>query len=151
MIRLPPRSTRTDTLFPYTTLFRSPRFICGSGAPSAGPHRDRHLVRDHRAAARRPARLSRPHRHRPCRRRGDRSVSGWMQHLIVAPILLPLAVSGLLLAFDERRRALKRLVSLATVAALVGIAVMLLWLVTDGFGLDAASARSEEHTAELQS
>src|SRR3546814_15667644 len=27
MIRLPPRSTRTDTLFPYTTLFRS-------GAPS---------------------------------------------------------------------------------------------------------------------
>src|SRR3546814_6655589 len=26
MLRLPPRSTRTDTLFPYTTLFRSPRF-----------------------------------------------------------------------------------------------------------------------------
>src|SRR3546814_10994756 len=24
MIRLPPKSTRTDTLFPYTTLFRSP-------------------------------------------------------------------------------------------------------------------------------
>src|SRR3546814_7943404 len=32
MIRRPPRSTRTDTLFPYTTLFRSPDpdlFICG--------------------------------------------------------------------------------------------------------------------------
>src|SRR3546814_9815837 len=27
MIRRPPRSTRTDTLFPYTTLFRSPR-VC---------------------------------------------------------------------------------------------------------------------------
>src|SRR3546814_13100346 len=27
MIRLPPRSTRTDTLFPYTTLFRSPPFL----------------------------------------------------------------------------------------------------------------------------
>src|SRR3546814_4700928 len=26
MIRLPPRSTRTDTLFPYTTLFRSPLY-----------------------------------------------------------------------------------------------------------------------------
>src|SRR3546814_5899407 len=26
MIRRPPRSTRTDTLFPYTTLFRSMRF-----------------------------------------------------------------------------------------------------------------------------
>src|SRR3546814_3595286 len=28
MIRRPPRSTRTDTLFPYTTLFRSPRADC---------------------------------------------------------------------------------------------------------------------------
>src|SRR3546814_14661875 len=27
MIRRPPRSTRTDTLFPYTTLFRSPLFL----------------------------------------------------------------------------------------------------------------------------
>src|SRR3546814_10633723 len=26
MIRRPPRSTRTDTLFPYTTLFRSPNY-----------------------------------------------------------------------------------------------------------------------------
>src|SRR3546814_7021657 len=26
MIRRPPRSTRTDTLFPYTTLFRSPAY-----------------------------------------------------------------------------------------------------------------------------
>src|SRR3546814_10461077 len=28
MIRRPPRSTRTDTLFPYTTLFRSGAIIC---------------------------------------------------------------------------------------------------------------------------
>src|SRR3546814_4825841 len=28
MIRRPPRSTRTDTLFPYTTLFRSPWRRC---------------------------------------------------------------------------------------------------------------------------
>src|SRR3546814_8208513 len=46
MIRRPPRSTRTDTLFPYTTLFRSRRFrwllpialalaACGSTAPAA--------------------------------------------------------------------------------------------------------------------
>src|SRR3546814_15228666 len=27
MIRRPPRSTRTDTLFPYTTLFRSPQAL----------------------------------------------------------------------------------------------------------------------------
>src|SRR3546814_14196151 len=29
MIRRPPRSTRTDTLFPYTTLFRSPFVAIG--------------------------------------------------------------------------------------------------------------------------
>src|SRR3546814_5757573 len=29
MIRRPPRSTRTDTLFPYTTLFRSTRPTAG--------------------------------------------------------------------------------------------------------------------------
>src|SRR3546814_14895426 len=38
MIRRPPRSTRTDTLFPYTTLFRSTkaeqRPIVPDGAPS---------------------------------------------------------------------------------------------------------------------
>src|SRR3546814_12786563 len=32
MIRRPPRSTRTDTLFPYTTLFRSRWLHRGTGA-----------------------------------------------------------------------------------------------------------------------
>src|SRR3546814_3293300 len=44
LIRRPPRSTRTDTLFPYTTLFRSrgPRFICEAGVQREGlqPCRD---------------------------------------------------------------------------------------------------------------
>src|SRR3546814_10180613 len=31
MIRRPPRSTRTDTLLPYTTLFRSGRAAAGAG------------------------------------------------------------------------------------------------------------------------
>src|SRR3546814_18589364 len=31
MIRRPPRSTRTDTLFPYTTLFRSAGDVLGRG------------------------------------------------------------------------------------------------------------------------
>src|SRR3546814_5327479 len=34
MIRRPPRSTRTDTLFPYTTLFRSGD--CGDHLPEQG-------------------------------------------------------------------------------------------------------------------
>src|SRR3546814_13517104 len=33
MIRPPPRSTRTDTLFPFTTLFRSAAFIPVSVGP----------------------------------------------------------------------------------------------------------------------
>src|SRR3546814_14864224 len=40
MIRRPPRSTRTDTLFPYTTLFRSyqhQRLRFGIGIHSIGP------------------------------------------------------------------------------------------------------------------
>src|SRR3546814_9969654 len=36
MIRRPPRSTRTDTLFPYTTLFRSGRSEDGDGAGRGG-------------------------------------------------------------------------------------------------------------------
>src|SRR3546814_6699832 len=35
MIRPPPISTRTDTLFPYTTLFRSRKHIAAPGLPSA--------------------------------------------------------------------------------------------------------------------
>src|SRR3546814_1538530 len=35
MIRRPPRSTRTDTLFPYTTLFRSS--LCRSTSCPAAP------------------------------------------------------------------------------------------------------------------
>src|SRR3546814_8486765 len=53
MIRRPPRSTRTDTLFPYTTLFRSDR----SQAPPC------------RRAARR--RRACPPPRRPCRDRGS--------------------------------------------------------------------------------
>src|SRR3546814_8328761 len=40
MIRRPPRSTRTDTLFPYTTLFRSERvadLAVHAGLPSVEP------------------------------------------------------------------------------------------------------------------
>src|SRR3546814_7854646 len=37
MIRRPPRSTRTDTLFPYTTLFRSRYGICDTVGQTGGP------------------------------------------------------------------------------------------------------------------
>src|SRR3546814_3321351 len=43
MIRRPPRSTRTDTLFPYTTLFRSRRHEAGDAGAVLGD-RHRHLA-----------------------------------------------------------------------------------------------------------
>src|SRR3546814_18208416 len=49
MIRRPPRSTRTDTLFPYTTLFRSlARLHIGVVALAVAP--ERLLAVDHRPA-----------------------------------------------------------------------------------------------------
>src|SRR3546814_7785401 len=67
MRRRPPRSTRTDTLFPYTTLFRS---RAGIPAPLQGERRrgpQRHRVRYRREAvqlraAGRPDRVLRAHR-----------------------------------------------------------------------------------------
>src|SRR3546814_10393650 len=56
MIRRPPRSTRTDTLFPYTTLFRSDRELVGGGLGDPGDDlvglvdHDGVVVRDHRDA-----------------------------------------------------------------------------------------------------
>src|SRR3546814_16860682 len=42
MIRRPPRSTRTDTLFPYTTLFRSLAHIRIAGENREGAKHDLH-------------------------------------------------------------------------------------------------------------
>src|SRR3546814_9361551 len=60
MIRRPPRSTRTDTLFPYTTLFRSHH----GAARRAGAHRPRlrrlHDRLRHRAHRRRVLPRARP-------------------------------------------------------------------------------------------
>src|SRR3546814_10529160 len=41
MIRRPPRSTRTDSLFPYTTLFRSRRSVGGEGRALVPPRLQR--------------------------------------------------------------------------------------------------------------
>src|SRR3546814_7004702 len=49
MIRRPPRSTRTDTLFPYTTLFRSAharRDVDQQITLELAPHRDKTVIRN---------------------------------------------------------------------------------------------------------
>src|SRR3546814_7910377 len=47
MILRPPRSTRTDTLFPYTTLVRS-RTLCATVIPASACNRVAHRVGSHR-------------------------------------------------------------------------------------------------------
>src|SRR3546814_17565758 len=96
MIRPPPRSTRTDTLFPYTTLFRSEveavhpghaRDRCGEGA--LPPVRPDQGVADGRLPADRGRRVRTQQEHGELLRRrragrvstghpgaGDRSVTG---------------------------------------------------------------------------
>lgn len=57
-------------------------------------------------------------------------MNAFMQHLIIIPILLPLIASAAMLALNERRRTLKRSISLATAALLVATATALLWSVS---------------------
>src|SRR3546814_1209838 len=57
MIRRPPRSTRTDTLFPYTTLFRS-HLRLGQGGMTAIA-----VVEGRSERGRRPARAGRSEEH----------------------------------------------------------------------------------------
>src|SRR3546814_1596695 len=64
MKRRPPRSTRTDTLFPYATLFRSRAVDQGSvGARSADPAQPVRAARFHAAAFHRDRRDPDPARH----------------------------------------------------------------------------------------
>src|SRR3546814_1849541 len=58
MIRRPPRSTRTDTLFPYTTLFRSPDPRVAKSRPRAALSRNGAATRE--AIARAPCAAALP-------------------------------------------------------------------------------------------
>ncbi|MBS0325493.1 MAG: monovalent cation/H+ antiporter subunit D [Proteobacteria bacterium] len=52
-------------------------------------------------------------------------MNAWQQHLVIVPVVLPLAAAAVLLAIDERRRALKRSVAFVCLLALLGAAVAL--------------------------
>jgi multicomponent K+:H+ antiporter subunit D len=58
----------------------------------------------------------------------------WTHHLIVLPVVLPLAASATMLLLKERRRAIKATISMATVVALLGVSLLLLErVVAQGF------------------
>src|SRR3546814_6134836 len=74
MIRRPPRSTRTDTLVPYTTLFRSPLITSRGAVPRASRDLSR-AIREpcfgNKPAAPHPHRYSHHHPRSPAKDRCD--------------------------------------------------------------------------------
>ncbi len=55
-------------------------------------------------------------------------MSAWINHLVIAPIVIPLLVGALLMLIDERRRALKATLGVASASVLLALAVLLLYL-----------------------
>src|SRR3546814_1796913 len=90
MIRRPPRSTRTDTLFPYTTLFRSDRPRHRGRLPRPGLGRGRALptaAAERLAGASPPLAAARlPHR-RTADRKSTRLNSVTNAHLVCRLLL----------------------------------------------------------------
>src|SRR3546814_8830943 len=123
MIRLPPRSTRTDTLVPYTTLFRS-----------EGGASDDHEVR-----------LPGGNNFLCLFRRSDQSDG----HGLHARFLTDLGTEGHLIA--GRQRNLLTMVEAARGNIDIVAADRLQRLCEDDSLVRRESARSEEHTSELQS
>jgi len=52
-------------------------------------------------------------------------MNGWSHHLIIAPILIPLAAAAILLFIDERRRVAKAMVSLVSALLLLLVSIVL--------------------------
>src|SRR3546814_10109930 len=129
MIRRPPRSTRTDPLFPYTTLFRSSPAHVGDGrragdagrfdAAEAAGAALRHLWHDHLRRAAVPGAADRD--------RGERGAALDRQRRLPAPAVR---------VFEALLRRLARLDIVASPPRPEPA---------------RRSARSEEHTSELQS
>ena len=61
-------------------------------------------------------------------------MSGWIDHLVIVPVILPLAAGAGMLLIDERRRRLKAAINLAAIIALTAAAIALLRLAGAGFG-----------------
>ncbi len=59
-------------------------------------------------------------------------MSGWMDHLTIAPIVLPLLAGAVMMLIDERRRTLKAMLGMASAVALLGLAVVALTVADAG-------------------
>ncbi|MBP2229440.1 multicomponent K+:H+ antiporter subunit D [Azospirillum agricola] len=66
-------------------------------------------------------------------------MTGWMDHLTIAPIVIPLLAGAMMMLIDERRRPLKAALGLASTVALLVVAVTLL-RIADGAPPEAGAA-----------
>src|SRR3546814_1087175 len=125
MIRRPPRSTRTDTLFPYTTLFRSTSLLIDDRRVAGAALGDGREVGVRRL----------------------RHVSGVVHAGLVDERLV--VVPGLHDVGDVARRRRRRAVHVAF--ALTDLRQVPVAQLIDIGRVERVEIRSEEHTSELQS
>src|SRR3546814_9013134 len=145
MIRRPPRSTRTDTLFPYTTLFRSTR--ARTRHPSAtGRSRPRRWADKHPRMAEAPMLVP----HEQWNREGWRPATPPLQSLAMVWSSFGLDIAAREI-FEQLTNSFLGAVRLANITAhgTVGIEPEQI----PGLQINQAGIadRSEEHTSELQS
>src|SRR3546814_2818424 len=122
MIRRPPRSTRTDTLFPYTTLFRSGAHFVDTLADDFGRHFHGAIHRRIKAGG--------------CGRENNSAA--------VDDFDIPVALAAHARTLRQRADTLHRRINLAPVPDHERELVVTAGNITDG-------NRSEEHKSELQS
>jgi multicomponent K+:H+ antiporter subunit D len=67
-------------------------------------------------------------------------VNDWMDHLTIAPIVVPLLAGTLLLLIDDRRRTLKAAMAIGSALAMLALAVLLLMMADGAVGGSAANA-----------
>src|SRR3546814_8502343 len=95
MIRRPPRSTRSDTLFPYTTLFRSRHIVDAEADPAGGAGQH----------ARRTAARGRGERHALSQAAFGRAVMDWAHAMplagLIGGLMIVLAAAVMLLGLGR--------------------------------------------------
>ena len=59
-------------------------------------------------------------------------MTGWMDHLTIAPIILPMLAGAVMMLIDERQRTLKAVIGMASALTLLGLAVLAMTVADQG-------------------
>src|SRR5690606_26904886 len=97
-----------------------------SASAGTGSHRHRHQLRDYCTLPRRASGSPRPDRNRPRRRPRDRPMNSWLDHLAIAPIVIPLLTGAAMVVVGERRRMIEAALGVASTLLLLAVSIALL-------------------------